>query len=88
MATVVVDEAAVEYNIGIYGQDESKNIKKGNSGTFYFVIENKNIGAIDDEDSYTITASSKNDWELKFTDSTPSLVIGEKQITILRLLRP
>ena len=78
MATVVVDEAAVEYNIGIYGQDESKNIKKGNSGTFYFVIENKNTGAIDDEDTYTITDSTKNDWELKFTDSTPSLVIGEK----------
>ena len=77
-ATALVDQEAIEYNIGIYGQDESKNIKKGNSGTFYFVIENKNIGAIDDEDSYTITASSKNDWELKFTDSTPSLVIGEK----------
>ena len=73
-----MDQEAIEYNIGVYGQDESKNIKKGNSGTFYFVIENKNIGAIDDEDSYTITASSKNDWELKFTDSTPSLEIGEK----------
>ncbi len=80
-ATVLVDQEAIEYNIGVYGQDESKNIKKGNSGTFYFVIENKNTGAIDDEDSYTITASSKNDWELKFTDSTPSLVIDEKTDT-------
>ncbi len=80
-ATALVDQEAIEYNIGVYGQDESKNIKKGNSGTFYFVIENKNTGAIDDEDSYTITASSKNDWELKFTDSTPSLEIGEKTDT-------
>jgi hypothetical protein len=80
-ATALVDQEAIEYNIDIYGQDESKNIKKGNSGTFYFVIENKNTGAIDDEDSYTITASSKNDWELKFTDSTPSLEIGEKTDT-------
>ena len=77
-ATALVDQEAIEYNIGVYGQDESKNIKKGNSGMFYFVIENKNTGAIDDEDSYTITASSKNDWKLKFTDSTPSLEIGEK----------
>ena len=76
--TAIVDEEAIEYDIGIFGQDESKNIKKGKSGTFYFVVENKNTGAIDDEDSYSIFAESKNDWEIKYTDSTPPLVIGEK----------
>jgi hypothetical protein len=77
-ASVEVSEDAIEYNIGLYGQDESKNIKKGKSGTFYFVIENKNTGADDDVDSYTITAKSKNDWELKYTNSTSPLEIDEK----------
>jgi len=77
-ASVEVSEDAIEYDVDIIGQDESKNIKKGKSGTFYFVVENKNTGAIDDVDSYTITAKSKNDWELKVTDSTQPLLIGEK----------
>lgn len=76
--TVVVDSAAVEYNIGLIGQEGSKDIKKGSSGTFYFIVENKNTGAVDDEDSYSIQATSKNNWEIRYTDSTPRLVIGEK----------
>jgi hypothetical protein len=77
-ATVVVDPAAIEYDIGIIGQEKRKDIKKGSSGTFYFIVENKNTGAVDDEDSYSIHVTSKNNWEIRYTDSTPRLRIGEK----------
>lgn len=74
-----VSEEAIEYNVNIVGYtEESKNIKKGGSGIFYFVIENNNTGAIDDVDSYSITAISKNDWELEHTKSITDLIRGDK----------
>ncbi|MFO7677604.1 MAG: hypothetical protein R6V50_04390 [Thermoplasmatota archaeon] len=78
IATVVVDPAAIEYDIGIIGQERSKEIKKGLSGTFYFIIENRNTAAVDDEDRYTLQAQSKNNWEIRFTDSTRTLETGER----------
>ncbi len=75
--TVEVSEDAIEYDVGIIGQDESKNIKKGKNGIFYFIIENKNTGAEDDVDSYTITADSKNNWEVDSTDVIKDLIKGE-----------
>jgi hypothetical protein len=73
-----VSEEAIEYNVAIIGYTESKNIKKGENKTFYFVIENRNTGAVDDVDSYTITATSENNWELIYTKKITELTIGEK----------
>jgi len=76
-ASAEVSKDAIEYNVEIIGQDESKNIKKGKNGIFYFIIENKNTGAEDDVDSYTITAESKNNWEVESTDVIKDLKKGE-----------
>ncbi|MFW6119883.1 MAG: CARDB domain-containing protein [Petrotogales bacterium] len=71
-------EEAIKYNVNIVDYTKNKNIKKGRNGTFYFIIENNNTGAIDDVDSYTISASSKNNWEIMHTNSINNLVVGEK----------
>ncbi|UCD13421.1 MAG: hypothetical protein JSW60_07655, partial [Thermoplasmatales archaeon] len=73
-----VSEDAIEYDVDIVKYTESKNIKKGNNGTFYFIIENKNTGADDDVDSYTIAATSENNWEIKHTESIKNLGINNK----------
>jgi len=77
-ASAEVSEDAIEYDVNIVDSTESKNIKKGKNGTFYFIIENNNTGAVDDVDSYTITVTSENNWEIKHTDSIMDLEIGEK----------
>ena len=77
-ASAEVSEDAIEYDVNIVVSTESKNIKKGNNGTFYFIIENNNTGAVDDVDSYTITASSENNWEIKHTDLIKNLEIENK----------
>jgi len=76
--SVEISEDAIEYDVNIIGYTKSKNIKPGKSGTFYFIIENNNTGADDDVDSYSITATSQRNWEIKKTDSIDNLGIGEK----------
>jgi len=73
-----VSEEAIDYDVNIVGYTESKNIKKGGSGIFYFIIENNNTGAIDDVDSYIITATSKNEWDLEYSKSITDLMRGDK----------
>jgi hypothetical protein len=77
-ASAEVSEDAIEYDVNIVVSTESKNIKKGENGTLYFIIENKNTGAVDDVDSYTITVTSKNNWEIKHTDSIKNLEVESK----------
>ena len=77
-AFVEVSEEAIEYDVEIIGYTESKNIKKGGTGIFYFVIKNNNTGAVDDTDSYTITATSKNGWDTDHTESITDLKRGDK----------
>ncbi|MCK5261529.1 MAG: hypothetical protein KAJ44_05070, partial [Thermoplasmatales archaeon] len=77
-ASAEVSEYAIEYDVNIVVSTESKNIKKGKNGTFYFIIENNNTGAVDDVDSYTITATSENNWEIKHTELIKNLEIGDK----------
>ncbi|MCK4333070.1 MAG: hypothetical protein KAV40_05765 [Thermoplasmatales archaeon] len=77
-ASAEVSKDAIEYDVNIVDSTESKNIKKGRNGTFYLIIKNNNTGAVDDVDSYTITVTSENNWEIKHTDSIKDLEIGEK----------
>ena len=77
-ASAEVSEDAIEYDVNIVDITESKNIKKDRNGTFYLIIKNNNTGAVDDVDSYTITVTSENNWEIKHTDSIKDLEIGEK----------
>ena len=74
-AEVSVD--AIEYKVEILGYSNNINISKGENRTFYFIIKNNNTGAIDDVDSYTITASSKNNWPLIPRDTIKNLEIGD-----------
>jgi len=71
-----VSEDAIKYDVEILGYSTNINISKGENRSFYFVIKNNNTGAIDDVDSYTISASSKNDWRLIPRDSIRNLGIG------------
>jgi len=66
-ASAEVSEDAIEYDVNIVDSTESKNIKKDRNGTFYLIIKNNNTGAVDDVDSYTITVTSENNWEIKHT---------------------
>ncbi|MBU1940311.1 MAG: hypothetical protein KKC68_00910, partial [Candidatus Thermoplasmatota archaeon] len=68
-ALAEVSENAIKYAVTIESYTESKTIKKGTNGTFYFIIKNRNTGAIDDTDTYTISATSKNNWELQYIDT-------------------
>ncbi|MBE3121060.1 MAG: hypothetical protein IMZ58_02495 [Thermoplasmata archaeon] len=76
-----VSEAAIVYDVEILGYSNNINISKGENRTFYFVIKNNNTGAIDDVDSYTISASSNNDWPLIARESIRNLVIGDSTDT-------
>jgi hypothetical protein len=55
---------AIQYKVEVLQYSQNINISKGENHNFYFVIKNNNTGAIDDVDSYTITASSKNHWSV------------------------
>ncbi len=76
-----VSQDAIHYNVEILRYSNSINISKGENRSFYFVIKNNNTGAIDDVDSYSITASSKNHWPLIPRDSIRNLPIGENTNT-------
>ncbi len=68
-----VSETGIEYDVNILNYTESKYISRGKNGTFSFIIENNNTGADDDVDSYVITVTSKNNWNIKHTDSISNL---------------
>ncbi len=76
-----VSEDAIVYDVEILGYSTYINTKKGENRTFYFVIKNNNTGAIDDVDSYTITASSKNDWPLITRENIRNLGKGDSTDT-------
>jgi len=59
-----ISKDAIRYNIELLGYTPNINMSKGESKTFYFVIKNNNTGAIDDVDSYTVTATSQHGWKL------------------------
>jgi hypothetical protein len=68
---------AIHYNVEILGYSSTINIKKGGEEFFYFIIKNNNTGAIDDTDSYTITATSQNHFPLIPRTSIKDLKRGE-----------
>jgi hypothetical protein len=72
-----VSQDAIEYKVEILGYASSINISKGENRFFYFVVKNNNTGAIDDVDSYTITASSENHWSLISQETIRNLGIGD-----------
>ncbi len=76
-----VSTDAIEYDVQILAYSANINISKGENRTFYFVIRNNNTGAIDDVDSYKITASSKNKWPLIPLENIRNLGIGESSGT-------
>jgi uncharacterized membrane protein len=72
-----ISQDAIQYDVEILGYSNNINISKGENHFFYFVIKNNNTGAIDDVDSYSISASSKNNWKLIPQESIRNLGIGE-----------
>ncbi len=72
-----VSTDAIEYDVQILAHSANINISRGENRTFYFVIRNNNTGAIDDVDSYKITASSRNNWPLIPLENIRNLGIGE-----------
>jgi hypothetical protein len=75
--TAEISAEAINYKVEILGYSNSINISKGENHFFYFVVKNNNTGAIDDVDSYTITASSKNHWPLIPQETIRNLGIGD-----------
>ena len=75
--TAEVSQAAIQYDVEILKYSPSINISRGENRFFYFVIKNNNTGAVDDVDSYTITASSKNNWQLIPQQTIRNLKIGD-----------
>lgn len=73
-----VSEDAIDYDVTIVGYTQKQTREKGKNATFYFIVENNNTGAIDDVDSYTLSASSENSWNVLYTESIHDLVIGDK----------
>ena len=76
-----VSQDAIQYDVEILRYSNNINISKGENHIFYFVMKNNNTGAIDDVDSYTITASSKNHWPLIPQETIRNLGIGESTDT-------
>ena len=72
-----ISEDAIQYRVEILGYSNSINISKGENRFFYFIVKNNNTGAIDDVDSYTITASSQNHWPLIPQETIRNLGIGD-----------
>ena len=72
-----VSTDAINYDVEILGYSSTINIKKGGEELFYFIIKNNNTGAIDDTDSYTITATSQNHWPLIPRTNINNLKRGE-----------
>ncbi len=71
---IEISEDAVEYNIGIAGQDQ--DIKYGKSGEYKFKIKNLNTGFW--PDTYTITVESEHDWDLNYSKTPIKLDAGDE----------
>jgi hypothetical protein len=71
-----VSADAIQYKVEILGYSDAINMSKGENKTFYFIIKNNNTGAVDDTDSYTITASSEHNWPLTPRTSIKDLKRG------------
>lgn len=71
-----ISENAIDYKVSIPTFTDTKKIKKGTNGTFNFIIKNENTGAEDDTDTYTITVTSENNWELQYIDKYRNLKRG------------
>jgi len=76
-----ISKDAIQYNVEIISYSNNINVSKGKNHTFFFVIKNNNTGAIDDVDSYTITAISKNHWPLISRENIRNLGIGNSTNT-------
>jgi|GEM_PF-1010933 len=72
-----ISEDAIHYNVEILGYSNTINISRGENRFFYFIVKNNNTGAVDDVDSYTVTASSKNQWPLIPQETIRNLGIGD-----------
>ncbi len=68
---------AIKYDVKILGYSNTINVSKGENRTFYFIIKNNNTGAIDDVDSYTVTATSKNHWPVIPRENIRNVGIGQ-----------
>lgn len=68
---------AITYDVKILGYSTTINVSKGENRTFHFIIKNNNTGAIDDVDSYTVTATSQNHWRLIPRDNIRNVGIGQ-----------
>ncbi|MBN1280347.1 MAG: hypothetical protein JXA00_01720 [Candidatus Thermoplasmatota archaeon] len=79
--TAEVTQDAIIYDVDILGYTKDININKGENRTFFFVIKNNNTGALDDVDSYTITAVSEHDWPLIPREHIRDLQNGESTET-------
>jgi hypothetical protein len=79
--SAIVSTDAIHYDIKILDHSSSINISKGEERFFYFIIYNNNTGAIDDVDSYTIAASSRNNWNLTPQQEIRNLGIGKSTDT-------
>jgi hypothetical protein len=72
-----ISQDAIEYKVEILGYSDSINVSKGENRSFYFIIKNNNTGAIDDVDSYIVTATSKNNWPLTPRENIRNVGIGQ-----------
>jgi hypothetical protein len=77
-ASAEISRKAIVYDVEIIGYTKSKRIKIGESKDLFFIIKNNNTGAIDDEDSYTITVTSKNNWLVLHTENVTGLKKGQE----------
>jgi hypothetical protein len=72
--TATISNEAVIYAVDIIGFPDFLNVQKGENRSFYIVIRNNNTGALDDTDSYTISATSENQWTVDNTDRYQNLL--------------
>ncbi len=75
--TVDVTSDAIHYDVQIVTYTDHRDIKKGENNSFFFIILNNNTGVKGETDSYTIIATSQNDWRLEYNEEYEDLAIGE-----------
>ncbi len=73
-----ISEEARQINLLIVGYTPEIIRKKGQDAHFYIVLQNNNTAAIDDSDSYTISAESSNNWPVDNTRFIKNLETGKK----------
>ncbi|MEM4258684.1 MAG: hypothetical protein QXL17_05975 [Candidatus Thermoplasmatota archaeon] len=73
-----ISEEAVVVDVQIIGYTKEVTKKKGDEAHFYIVIQNNNTAAIDDTDSYTITAQSSRHWAVDNTKSIKNIQTGKR----------